>query len=983
MMGVFMKRAPWLLCVFSLSACEPPDALVSWDPAPSVTERMRQIGAFPDRFTLFESGPVRPLALAPDGRHLYAVNTPDNRLEIFRIGDARDRPLAHVASVQVGLEPVAVAARAGGEVWVVNHLSDSVSVIDASNPHTARVERTLLVGDEPRDIVFAGPGRGRAFVTTAHRGQNHLLDPQPTTPGVGRADVWVFDAGDPGAGMGGAPLTIVTLFADTPRALAVSPDGATVYAAAFHSGNRTATVHDLLVTNGGPDAPDGMGLPAPTTNHDGLAQPETGLIVKLDGEHWRDELGRIWDQRLRFTLPDKDVFAIDATADPPVQVPGPAGAYAGVGTILFNMAVNPATGAIYVSNTEAQNHVRFEGPGTFAGSTVRGNLHQARITVIEGGAVAPRHLNEHVDFATCCAPIPNDENQRSLAIPLDLAVSSDGSTLYLAAFGSSKVGVLDTAALAAGAHVADTADHVEVSGGGPAGLALDEPRRRLYVLTRFDNAISVIDTAARQETHHLPLFNPEPASVVAGRRFLYDARASSSNGTSACASCHVFGDFDSLAWDLGAPDGDPLANPGPFAAPSFFPDPNLERFHPLKGPMTTQSLRGLANHGPMHWRGDRTGARDVPASAQPDTGLFDENAAFVAFNVAFPGLNGRHAPLPAADMQRFADFALQITYPPNPYRRLDNGLTPSQRRGRDHFAITPGTAAPLEHINQCIHCHVTDPAGNAEHGVARPGFFGTDGKLVVEGDDFSAPDTEVDLQPFKIPHLRNLYQKIGMFGTPNLPGNAPGDDSYKGEQIRGFGFAHDGSVDTIARFLLAIAFAQPLAQNGFPPGAEGDALRRDVEQFLLAFDSNLAPIVGQQITLTASNAAAVAERIDLLIERASANPASAPTPHAPDNPHQPECELVVTTRRGAIERGYLYVASTGRFVASEHGAPALTDGALRALARRTPLTYTCVPPGSGYRVALDADLDGCFNVTEVEAGFDPRDPDDTPTDCGP
>jgi hypothetical protein len=48
----------------------------------------------------------------------------------------------------------------------------------------------LLVGDEPPDIVFA---RGRAYVTTAHRGQNKGRDPQLTTPGVGRADVWGFD----------------------------------------------------------------------------------------------------------------------------------------------------------------------------------------------------------------------------------------------------------------------------------------------------------------------------------------------------------------------------------------------------------------------------------------------------------------------------------------------------------------------------------------------------------------------------------------------------------------------------------------------------------------------------------------------------------------------------------------------------------------------------------------------------------------------
>src|SRR5262249_47137970 len=170
-------------------------------------------------FVTFESGQVRPLALSPDGSRLFAVNTPDDRLEIFDVGASG---LTHRESVPVGLEPVAVAARSDGEVWVVNHLSDSVSVVDvAAAP--ARVVRTLLVGDEPRDIVFAGPGRSRAFITTAHRGQNSPVDPQLLTPGVGRADVWVFDAAALGTSLGGTPLTIVTLFSDTPRALAATP----------------------------------------------------------------------------------------------------------------------------------------------------------------------------------------------------------------------------------------------------------------------------------------------------------------------------------------------------------------------------------------------------------------------------------------------------------------------------------------------------------------------------------------------------------------------------------------------------------------------------------------------------------------------------------------------------------------------------------------------------------------------------------------
>lgn len=66
------------------------------------------------------------------------------------------------------------------------------------------------------------------------------------------------------------------------------------------------------------------------------------------------------------------MFAIDAFANPPVE----SGSFAHVGTVLFNMVVNPSNGALYVSNTEAHNEVRFEGPGTTA-TTVRGHLHEA------------------------------------------------------------------------------------------------------------------------------------------------------------------------------------------------------------------------------------------------------------------------------------------------------------------------------------------------------------------------------------------------------------------------------------------------------------------------------------------------------------------------------------------------------------------------------------------------------------------------------
>jgi DNA-binding beta-propeller fold protein YncE len=889
-------------------------------------------------FHAFESGQVRPLALSPSRKLLYAVNTPDSRLEIFQVTATG---LVHARSVQVGLEPVAVAARTEDEVWVVNHLSDSVSVIKIEDLGQApdlkvRVERTLLVGDEPRDLVFAGPNRRRAFITAAHRGQNVPFDPQFFTPGVGRADVWVFDAQNLGAGLGGTPLTILALFTDTPRALAVTPDGATVYAAGFLTGNKTTSFIELLL-----DESQRIG---PLTNHAGVAQPKVGLILHHDGAHWVDVLGRVWDHVVNFRLPDKDVFAIDAMANPPAQKAGEAGWFAGVGTVLYNMAVNPASGRVYVSNTDARNMVRFEGPGVFGPSTVRGHHNENRITVLRpSGAprVAPRHLNKHIDYGRCCDPLPNDENERSLAIPTGMAVSSDGSTLYVAALGSSKIGVFDTGQIEDDSFVPDPAAHIALSGGGPTGLVLDEQRGRLYAMTRFDNSVAVVDLASRAEVSKVALYSPEPPSVTEGRPFLYDAKLSSSRGDSACATCHVFGDLDALSWDLGNPDGDPLPNLNPILPGFFgFADPVDPSFQPMKGPLSTQSLRGMANHGPMHWRGDRNGALEAP-TAQPDGGAYDEHAAFLKFNPAFVGLLGRHEQLPAADMQKFATFILQVMYPPNPVRALDNSLTERQAAGRDHYMNAVGKTG----TDRCNDCHVLDPSGNAEYGVALPGFFGT------AGDSARSPFPQV----FKVPHLRNMYQKVGMFGSfsPELVFDPiPGHMGHLGDQIRGFGVSRAGDIDSLLRFVSNFANLArfPFHPNpGGLPSGEDMSLKLGLAEFMLAFPSNLAPIVGQQVTFSSSSSsAAVQDRIALLKARAVAG----------------ECELVAKLTKSDGERGFLHFA--GMYLTDSQHEPPLGEAALqgRALAPRASLTYTCAPPGAGRRLGIDRDLDDVLDADE-------------------
>ena len=866
-------------------------------------------------FTTFETGQVRPLAMSPDGNTLFALNTPNSTLEIYAIGASG---LTHESTVAVGMEPTAVAALSNNEVWVVNHLSDSVSVVDVStNPPV--VTNTLLVGDEPRDIVFAGDAMNNkkyAFITTAHRGQNSPyqsdIHNELNTPGIGRADVWVFETATKIA------QTPITLFGDTPRALAVSPDGQTVYAAVFFSGNRSTTLGE-----------DDFNKAGPITSSDSFLQPDTGLIVQYNGTNWIDDTGSTtdlsgtsYDSKVPFNLPDYDVFTIDASLAIPAETGTPL---SGVGTTLFNMVTSP-NGKVYVANTNALNLTRFEGPGSGA-STVRGHFVESQITVINGSLVTPVHLNKHINYAS----FPGTQTERDLAIanPLDMAISGDGSTLYVAGFGSQKIAVYDTTELEDNSFAHSSSSLIDLSAGGPSGVALDEARNRLYVLTRFDNGISIVNTTTNAEIDHLTMYTPEPEHVVAGRSFLYDAKNTSSHGDSSCGLCHVFGDFDGLAWDLGNPDGEVVYNRNEFVDPSL--TPGTVTFHPMKGPMSTQSLRGLAGNGPMHWRGDRQGA---------SSGDSLELSAFKDFNVAFPELLGNDAELPEADMQAFAEFALELTYPPNPIRSLDNVLTATELSGQmiflNDFTTGGDPSIPTPPDLKCNDCHTHDPANNN---------FGTGGLSTIEGPDIS--------QEFKVPHLRNMYQKVGKFGNS---GKFSTDATNYGDQIKGFGFMHDGGMDTLDKFFQGSVFR-------FDDDAMlNDIKRTNVVKFMMVMDSEMAPIVGQQVTLTAANAGSVGARIDLLRSQAMVT-----------SPRE-ECDLIVKGVVGGIARGYL-MQSDGTYQ-SDRSSETLTDTALRNLVNTggQTLTFTCVPPGSGTWMGIDHDEDGSLDRDEIDNGSNPLAP---------
>jgi hypothetical protein len=401
------------------------------------------------------------------------------------------------------------------------------------------------------------------------------------------------------------------------------------------------------------------------------------------------------------------------------------------------------------------------------------------------------------------------------------------------------------------------------------------------------------------------MFNPEPPDVTVGRKFLYDARLTSGNGNDSCASCHIFGDTDGLAWDLGEPDGTVKDIPNTFIpnSPAALP----ARFHPMKGPMTTQSMRGLRGHGPMHWRGDRSGTNRVGGETL-------EEAAFKEFNDAFDAFAGLGAAISDADMQDFTDFAMRINYPPNPIRQLNNALVGIEIDGERLF--NNGVVRVQTGIREiCVQCHHLNPAA---------GNFGSKG--------LSSDNGQPGERNFKIPHFRDQYQKVGMFGWGFNTAPATGP------QVRGFSFNHNGA--TSSNFAIA--------DLGMP---QADLLA--LRAFLHAFPTESPPILGQQVTLTDSNAAAAGPRIDLLIERSQI-----------DVP-VPECDLVVNGVIGGEARGWL-MARTAGFRSDKAAEPPLDRATLEGLITGPGqyLTFTCTPWGSGPRIGIDRDSDGILDGDE-------------------
>lgn len=509
-------------------------------------------------FVNFESPQIHPIDVTPDGTFVLVTNTADNRLAILDRLDAGNLRLR--TSVPVGLEPVSVRALDETTAWVVNHLSDSVSIVDLNE---GRVVATLQTGDEPADVVFAGSPR-RAFVSISQ--ENRIM---------------VFDPANPDL-----PPVSVPVEGQEPRALAT--DGSKVFSAIFEAGNLTTVLSEFVVASdlnpypGDPNPPPNSGMAfEPSLNPMLPEAPHVSMIVRRDENGvWLDDNGGDWSDAVGWDLHGHGLVVMDPDS---LEI-----SYrTGLSTTNMACASRPGGGVVVVG-TEAINEVRFE--PNLAGRFIR--VEGSIVTPGTRGDVVRRDLNPHLDYLG--STIPFTERIRSIGDPRGVVCSPDGAEVWVSGMGSNNVVVHD--------EDLGRLDRIVV-GNGPTGITMDPTGSHVYVLNRFDATVTVLDRVSRKEIGLLRLFDPTPHFIKDGRPLLYDTHLTSGLGHTSCNSCHIDGRIDQLAWDLGDPSGDMKAFNQ--SCDLDLPDDNCEDWHPMKGSMTTQTLTGLNGTAPFHWRGDR------------------------------------------------------------------------------------------------------------------------------------------------------------------------------------------------------------------------------------------------------------------------------------------------------------------------------------------------------------------------------------------
>ena len=605
----------------------------------------------------FASPHAKPIAV--NGDFVYAVNTPADTVDII---DAETHEV--VNRISVGVDPVGIAVRPNGkEIWVTNHISDSVSVIDtdADSDFFQQVIATVqdidsdtlaTHFDEPVGVAFASDAK--AYVALSRTNQIAVVDVATR-----------------------AVTKHLDIRAQDPRAIEVR--GGQLYVIAFESNNQTQ-LSGCLAEDIDDDVCTFDAVEHVFSNNNVLSTNYAADIVT------------------NTELPDRDLFIFNTATDTQVRI------VSAVGTLLYGLTVD-SSGTVFVAQTDARNTANGR-----AGTQDHGLAEMANRAFLN-------QITEVECPSACLTPVRHDleplppahpASGMALATPFGIQISDDDDTLLVTAAGSDKLFTFDVES-------GEVLGRVAV-GAAPRGIALvsdDEGApQSAWVLNAVGNTVSLVDLTTLSSpsvTATVELADPTHATVKQGRIAFNDADASST-GTFSCESCHPDAHTDQLIWVLDTP-----------------PCVGADGCTTQVPPRLTMPVRGIRDTQPYHWDGipgDPYGGNNtasIDADVDPNCSaddpasctrvLVDGSLATTMCqqdsddNCAHTNDEDKEGLLDATTRDALATFILSVPYPPGPTRAYNNALTGSARRGFFDFSFLQDSSEPNTGTQTCGSCH--------------------------------------------------------------------------------------------------------------------------------------------------------------------------------------------------------------------------------------------------------------------------------------
>ena len=598
----------------------------------------------------FSSPHASPITV--HGEDVFVVNTPADTLDVI---DAKTRKIRK--RIHVGVDPVSVAMRPDGhEIWVSNHVSDSVSVIDnrADSPSYLNVVATIqaydpetkaTTFDEPMGIAFAS--NDKAYVALSSENQIAVID-------VASHRV----------------TKRLRIAAQDPRAIAVH-DGR-LYVLPFESNNKTQ------LSGGSRDDIDGDQVTFDAWEHS----------IRVNNVL---SLGHVTDIVKHPQVPDRDLFVFDTQTDELIDTVDT------LGTLLYGITVD-SQGRVFIAQTDARNEANGRsGTKKHGMKELENRAFLNQITKLEftdGEAQKPNFIN--------LEPLPpkHPEKGMALATPYAIQVSDDDSTLVAAAAGSDKLFTVD-------ARTGEVMGRVAV-GAVPRGIALENTAEgtpaTAWVYNAVANTVSQIDltdTRKPKVSGFVKLDDPTHRQVKLGRTWFNDADASST-GTFSCESCHPDSNTDQLLWVLETP----IVTGGDQIMPrSTMPVRGLRDTAPFHWDGVLGDPYGGNNSANIYTSVEPTA--DVEDQTTSSRHLVDASLGAVlrAHGDDLVNDEGKQGAFTAAERDDLAVYLLSVPFPPAQRRAYDNVLTETAQRGFRLFHIDGDNDPSRTRPNVCGNCH--------------------------------------------------------------------------------------------------------------------------------------------------------------------------------------------------------------------------------------------------------------------------------------